>query len=178
MRLGVELYPYQKIGQAYIKDHKYVIIGDVMGLGKTIQAISVMEEVRQVVVVCPAMLRNIWVSEVKKFTELSICIVKGKAHDYSEVPRILVVSYEGLKHIPKDLKPDMVVFDEAHYLKNAKAARTQTAHEFIWSLRPKYCVCLSGTPIRNNVGEFFSLLKLMSYTPAAWNGIPIAEKSR
>jgi len=175
-------HPYQKIGSRFIKDRKYVLIGDEMGLGKTPQSLAVMEEVCEkggiCVVVCPAMLRFMWRKEIKKFTNLSSAIVKGKDYDFQRVPDVFIVSYEGLKHIPHDLKPAMVVFDECHYLKNPQAQRTKTAHEFIWDIRPEYCVGLSGTPIKNNVGEFYSILKLLSYSPTSSNGIPLKEKSQ
>jgi len=177
LRDDVKLYPYQHIGTAFIKEHRYVLIGDEMGLGKTLQAIAAMVELEQVLVVCPAMLRVTWEKEVRKFSNMSVRKVLVN-FDYSRIPKIVVVSYEGLKNIPRDLNPDMVVFDECHYLKNPKAARTKAAHEFIWEVRPEYCVGLSGTPIRNNVGEFYSILKMLSYNPVSSNGMPIAEKSQ
>jgi SWI/SNF-related matrix-associated actin-dependent regulator 1 of chromatin subfamily A len=177
MKEGVNLYPYQSIGVNFINSGKYVLIGDVMGLGKTIQAIAVMEHRELSVVVCPAMLRYTWQREIKKFTGLSSAIVKGAKHDFTKVPKVLIVSYEGLKHIPFDLKPDMVVFDECHYIKNPKAIRSKKCHEFIWEVRPDYCVGLSGTPIKNNIGEFYSILKMLSYCPTNSNGVPLAEKS-
>lgn len=177
LRDNISLYPYQKIGMSFILEHRYVLIGDEMGLGKTVQAIAAMEYVEQVLVVCPAMLRVTWEKEVKKFSHCSAQAITG-AFKIEKIPKVLIVSYEGLKNIPYDLRPDMVVFDECHYLKNAKTARTKTAHGFIWEVKPKYCVGLSGTPIRNNVGEFYSILKLLSYNPVSTNGIPLAEKSQ
>jgi SWI/SNF-related matrix-associated actin-dependent regulator 1 of chromatin subfamily A len=178
LRDDVNLYPYQNIGSAFIKERRYVLIGDEMGLGKTLQAIVAMEGLNQILVVCPAMLRVTWENEVKKFSTMSVGKITGKNFDYAKTPKVVVVSYEGLKNIPTDLNPDMVVFDECHYLKNPKAARTKEAHHFIWEVRPPFCVGLSGTPIRNNVGEFYSILKLLSYNPVSSNGIPLAERSQ
>jgi len=163
MRDSVVLYPYQEDGRNFILTHLHVLIGDEMGLGKSVQAISVMEQViGQVVVVCPASLRDTWRKEIDKFTTLD---------------GVHIVSYEGLKKIP-DLGPiGMVVYDEAHYLKNLQAKRTQEAHKFVRQHKPKYCVLLTGTPIRNAVGDFYSLLKLLTTVPGVPNGLAMKEKS-
>jgi len=164
MKPDVTLYPYQEEGRDFILKHRHVLIGDEMGLGKTIQALAVMDRVEgDIVVVCPAMLRNTWHKEIAKFTDLV---------------GVFVVSYEGLKKLDSPSGTvKMVVFDEAHYLKNTLAKRTRLAHAFVRDHRPEYCVLLSGTPIRNGVGEFYSLLKLLSSCGAP-NGLALREKSQ
>ena len=37
LKAGVELYPFQKIGHTFIKQRKWCLIADSMGLGKSIQ---------------------------------------------------------------------------------------------------------------------------------------------
>lgn len=163
MKDGVILYPYQEEGRDFILAHKHVIIGDEMGLGKTIQALAVMDRVKgSIVVVCPAMLRATWQSEIEKFTDLK---------------EVAIVSYAMLGKLLPIPNIQCVIFDEAHYLKNIMAKRTQAAHDFISRHKPEYCVLLSGTPIRNAVGDFYSLLKIITTIPGVPNGLAIKEKS-
>jgi SNF2 family DNA or RNA helicase len=164
MKPGVTLYPYQEEGRDFILEHKYVLIGDEMGLGKTIQALAVMDRVDgSILVVCPAMMRATWHKEIVKFTDLV---------------DVAVVSYEGLGKMLPIPDIQMIVFDEAHYLKNTLAKRSQAAHDFVDLHKPEYCVLLTGTPIRNCVGEFYSLLKLLTSVPGVPNGLSIKEKSQ
>ena len=51
------------------------------------------------------------------------------------------------------------------------------AHGVVFAKRPEACFCLSGTPIKNNAPEFYSVLKLMSYCPTDTNGVRIPEKN-
>lgn len=51
-------------------------------------------------------------------------------------------------------RPDLVVLDEAHYIKNTSANRTKA----ILAIQPEYRLPMTGTPVLNRVGEFFSAL--------------------
>jgi len=46
------------------------------------------------------------------------------------------------------------VFDEAHNLKNVTAARTKAAAR----LNRRFTLCLTGTPVENNISEFYSVM--------------------
>ena len=177
LKAGVELYPFQKIGHTFIKQRKWCLIADSMGLGKSIQAISVFEKGKQVLVVCPAMLKTNWCEEVKKFTNLSVRAVDSK-FDYTSIPDVIVSSYENVKNIPVDVLPNTIVLDESHFIKNMKAKRTQKIHEYITATKPEYLVALSGTPITKSCIEFYSILKILSMCPSATNGIPLSLKSQ
>ena len=60
-------------------------------------------------------------------------------------------------------KCKFIVADEAHYLKNHKAKRTQAFHDLILHVKPSNMMLMSGTPIKNRVSEFWSLLQLCYY---------------
>lgn len=107
-----------------------------------------LEEDLYTLVVCPAYLKLNWRRELEK--------VAGKDNVL-----FTVISYGELAKTA--FKYEMVIFDESHYLKNPQSKRTQHAHRLIFNTRPKRVMLLSGTPIRNRVGEFYSLLKLCSY---------------
>lgn len=65
---------------------------------------------------------------------------------------------------------DFVICDEAHYLKNPQAKRTKTLESLLSGALPEYLVLLTGTPIKNRVGEFYSLLRFLSACPHGTNG--------
>ena len=154
------LYPFQKDGVEYALSHHYSINACEMGLGKTIQAIAVMVKTGlKTIVVCPAYLKQNWVDEIKKF---------------SNITNYEIFSYESFTK--NSVSPaDLIIFDEAHYLKNMTAKRTKKAHNFIKRSLPEYLLLLSGTPIKNRVTEFYSLLKLVSYNPKGTSGIPLIK---
>lgn len=157
------LYPFQKRGVEFHLSHHYSINGCKMGLGKTIQAIATIAHTTgRVCIVCPAYLKRNWYSEIEAFMPKTF-----------KAP-IQVLSYEGfLKYAPKDC--NVLVFDEAHYLKNMESKRTQFAHNYVKSTKPEYLLLLSGTPIKNRVTEFYSLMKLCSYNPRRTSGLPLTK---
>lgn len=133
----------------------YHINGYQVGLGKTIIALNLacIYKVNTLIVV-PAYLKANWEREIDKF------ISSKRSFN------VVVVSYTGLKKFLSNgllYRFDFVIADEAQYLKNPKAQRTKIFHDLIKSMRPKYMSLLSGTPVKNRVSEFYSLLQLCYY---------------
>ena len=178
LKPGINLYEHQRKGKDFIKRRKYVLIGDEPGLGKSLQALAAMSEVDGLkLIICPSFLRLNWKNEIKKFTTMSCEVVDSKT-EYIKIPEILITSYENVKNIPTDLLPNFIVMDESHYIKNLKAARSKNCIRMVQKSEPEYLVALSGTPILNNVTEFFTILKLLSLCPSKSNGLPLAQKSQ
>lgn len=163
----MELYDFQQRWVDYALKHHYCINGDEMGLGKTIQALALANLfAKRVLIVCPAYLRKNWENEVRKFFPNPNFTFK-------------TASYSSIKKNEKDFEvADIVIADEAHYLKNPKAIRTQTFHEYTKKYLPTRLVLLSGTPIQNRVSEFYSLILLCSYNPSNTSGVDIRDKFR
>jgi SWI/SNF-related matrix-associated actin-dependent regulator 1 of chromatin subfamily A len=135
-----------------------------MGLGKTIQAIATLAHVEgPACIVCPAYLKQNWYAEIDKF-------LPGAASDKA----ITVLSYEKFGKFPPS-RCSILIFDEAHYLKNMQSKRTKFAHAYVSLNKPKYLLLLSGTPIKNRVTEFYSLMKLCSYNPRKTSGLPLTK---
>ena len=134
---GLNYLGYQKAGIRYALEHNHVLIGDEMGLGKTIQALGIInadDEIKTALIICPAPLRINWEREAKKWLTRSTTInaILKNTKKYRELmskSNIVIVNYDLLKgDILKHLmsrKWDMLIVDEAHYLKNPKAARTK-----------------------------------------------------
>jgi len=163
----------------------YTLCGDEMGLGKTLSAIGVACAMKaRTLVVCPAFLKHNWKAEFLKFTDLKeseiLVINSKKDFEKSNGVKIVVINYEKLKDCERLFQwADYVIADEAHYLKNIEAKRTQYFHQFIKLHRPERLSLLSGTAVKNRVEEFYSLLVLMAYVPSnGRNGLKITDKYR
>ena len=174
-------YAFQRKGSNFMLKHRWVLLGDEQGLGKTLQTIiAIVATGQKAIVICPGMLRSVWSAEIRKFTDLEPLVLHS-SNQTNYITRkwdVLVTSYELAEHVLRpELGAEVLVLDECHYIKNVKAKRTQFIHNYARGKRPGYVFALSGTPIKNSVGEFYSILKLLSYNPQDTNGLRIREKS-
>lgn len=150
MSASMELFPHQIQGVNFAIANKYSINAFEMGLGKTLIAITMADKLGgRCLCVVPAFLKQNWLNEIDKFS--------------LDPDNFEVISYAAMSKLDNLFGYDMVVFDEAHYLKNIDAKRTKQAHFLILQGLPKYMLAMSGTPIKNNPSEIWSLLKLTSY---------------
>ncbi|AXH95420.1 DEAD/DEAH box helicase [Ornithinimicrobium avium] len=167
--LRVSLRGYQSFGARFALVQKKVLIGDEMGLGKTIEALAVLahraaEGGRWFLVVCPASVVTNWVREVTLRTGLAARKVHGTGRDHAlrqwrAEGGVAVTTYATLGRIWADLdgfELDGLVVDEAHYVKNPGAARSERVGRL--AARTEYVVLLSGTPLENRLGEFAALV--------------------
>ena len=166
-----ELRHYQEFGTKYILHQKRVLLGDEMGLGKTIQAIATMHHLhheghRYFLVICPASVLLNWKREVNKLTDMQAYILHGESFgDYENWKSdggIAIINYEGLDKIifDKDFPLDMVVVDEAHFVKNKDAQRTR--HTILIIEQAEYALYMTGTAIENNVDEMCYLIECLN----------------
>lgn len=153
---------------------KGVILADEVGLGKTIEAGLVLcqrwaERRRRLIVVVPAHIRKQWQAElVEKFSLPSIVIDRkvwnqmrrdGRLNPF-DCDKIVIVSYGFAARMKDDLRAvpfDLVVFDEAHKLRNAYQPSRKGGQAVRWAfeLRPK--ILLTATPLQNSLLELFGL---------------------
>jgi len=168
--LKATLRSYQDFGVRYIIRQQNVLLGDEMGLGKTVQAIAAMVSLSasgetHFMVVCPASVLVNWAREIKQFSELNVVSIRGG--DVSAVRRwqdeggVAVTTYGSISRfaIPEDFRFGMLVADEAHYIKNPMAMRTQAL--LILKKRAKSCLFMTGTPLENHVDEMCFIIKCL-----------------
>jgi len=142
-----------------------VFIGDEQGLGKTVQALGVLEaaDAYPAVVVAPASVRLNWQREIRKWLpHRSVEVVYGvEPADVSA--DIVIVGWDALHGWADELPVHGAVFDEVHYAKSARTRRTQAALEL--SRRAieagGFAVALSGTPLLNRPAELKSQLQII-----------------
>ena len=173
--IHAELKPYQRLGVQRLYELYRIGLGSVladdMGLGKTLQALSFLEKLRsenemgRVLIVVPTSLTYNWLAERDKFTpELPIMgfanKLKDKTLDFLDQPNAAVLTTYGLlqehREFFQSVHWNVVLFDEAQNLKNISAQRTTAARALTATIK----LCLTGTPLENHFGEFFSLLDL------------------
>src|SRR5690625_2924799 len=142
------------------------ILADEVGLGKTIEAGLILKEylfrnlVKKVLILVPSSLVNQWITELyEKFFISSITYRKN--YRWDEYP-IIVCSLDLAKRSPHreeilKIKYDLVIIDEAHRLKNKQTLN----YSFVRSIRKKYCLLLTATPIQNNLLELFNLVSII-----------------
>lgn len=122
-----------------------------MGLGKTVQAIVATKRVkpRRTVVVCPASVRENWKREWVEWGGHGALAVVS----YSSLIRRPVADTDGESCI------DLVILDEAHYVKTPSSKRTKAALKL--GQRAKWCWLLSGTPMPNDPRELYAPFKYL-----------------
>ncbi|MHC4618509.1 MAG: DEAD/DEAH box helicase [Planctomycetota bacterium] len=174
---GLSYFPYQKAAIEYARKRRRVLFADEMGLGKTIEVLGFANYInaRSLLIVCPASLKELWRHEVRRWllSKLSIHVV----YDTNTITKsdILIVNYERfaidgsaelIEHISSRLW-DLVIFDEAHKLKNPKAKRTiailgEPNKGNTGIVKPESRVAmLTGTPMMNRPREMFGLLQAL-----------------
>ena len=162
------------------------ILADDMGLGKTLQGITLLWTLlkqgitrdggpvaKRALIVCPTSLVANWDDECIKWLNgkvrtMPICeanradvissmnrFLNYQGHDRAQV---MIVSYETFRiHAERFDKPnsvDLIICDEAHRLKNGDTL-TNKALGSVPCLRR---VMLSGTPMQNNLDEFYAMV--------------------
>ncbi len=162
---------YQEWGVKYILHQKRVLLGDEMGLGKTVQAIASMVALvnagaTHFVVVCPASVLANWCREIVKHSELSVIKVHGAGRadalrQWKAEGGVAVTTYETTGHfdLEDDFTFDMMVVDEAHYIKNPQAARTKNVKEICG--HTERILFMTGTALENRVDEMIALMDIL-----------------
>jgi SNF2 family DNA or RNA helicase len=142
------------------------LLADEVGLGKTIEAGLILKELavrglaRRILILTPAALVDQWCGELEsKFFEQFE--TPKDPDDWRRCSRA-IASYnmavqkkqaEAILAEPWDL----VILDEAHKVKNEKAAR----YKFISHLRRNYILLLTATPLQNDLRELYNLVTLL-----------------
>lgn len=164
--------PYQRAGIQYVdralQRYPGALIADEPGLGKTIQAIGLLNqrpEWSKVLVVCPTTPKINWAREWEKWAvhrwNVEIIFADKGAAPFSQRAdaqdrKVKVINYDLLeKHLDylKNYAFDLIIFDEAHYLKNPEAKRTKAALAIPAAKR----LFLTGTPILNRPAELWTI---------------------
>jgi SNF2 family DNA or RNA helicase len=175
---NLEYLPFQRAGIKFMSTRPAtcpnVLLGDEMGVGKTIQSAGLInydENLKQILVVCPATLKLNWRKELKKWLVrgFSVSILKAsykKSEVFNPNADIIIVNYNLLKKHQEYLKSrswDLLIVDECHMVKNPKAQRSKA----LFALNARKKLALTGTPILNRPKEIWPILAFLD--PETWN---------
>lgn len=191
------LLKFQKVPLQYWTLQKSLLLADDMGIGKTIQALSVISyyQLYPAIIICPNMVKINWKTEIDNFfvQPPKYLIVDSKKINTKNIDNIqwndydiIIVNYEMIKKLlPYFKKVDykIVICDEGHYIKNYKSQRSKA----ILSLARKKNIgkmLLSATPVINYPIELINQLRFLDklndfdgreafiskYCDPVWNG--------
>ncbi|KAF4516118.1 hypothetical protein B566_EDAN000356 [Ephemera danica] len=171
------LRPYQLEGYtwlAFLYEHRFgACLADDMGLGKTLQAICLLAAIQEgriktaagvkgphLVVVPTSLLFN-WEQELARFAPgLTVHVYSGSERTFEAKDGDVVITTYGL--VRRDIGQlerlafHVIVFDEAQAVKNIQAETTGAARR----LTGRFKISLTGTPLENHLGEYFSIIDL------------------
>ncbi|XP_073974133.1 DNA repair and recombination protein RAD54-like okr isoform X2 [Rhodnius prolixus] len=187
-REGVK-FMYECVTGQRIEDAFGCIMADEMGLGKTLQCITLMwtllrqspeakPTIDKAIIVAPSSLVKNWANEINKWLSGRINtvaiegggtqLVEEQVRNFMTSPSgrrnthpVLIISYETFRIHSKMLHSSpvgLVLCDEGHRLKN----RENQTYLALTGLQCKRRVLLSGTPIQNDLLEYFSLVHFVN----------------
>jgi DNA repair protein RAD16 len=197
--LSLSLLPFQKEGLHWLReqersDFRGGILADEMGMGKTIQTLSLIMSdptAKPNLVVAPTVAVMQWKSEIEKYDTnkvLKVYVYHG-ANRTSSIKdlsgyNVIITTYNILESVYRKQEQGFkrqsglfkeksaihavsyhrVILDEAHNIKD----RSCNTAKSVYALKTTYKLCLSGTPLQNRIGELFSLLRFLELDPFAY----------
>ncbi|KAM4688311.1 DNA repair and recombination protein RAD54B isoform 2-T2 [Discoglossus pictus] len=187
--LAVHLRPHQQGGVLFLYECVMgmrvngqfgAILADEMGLGKTLQCISLVWTllrqgpyggkaiIKKVLIVTPGSLVKNWRKEFQKWlgTERLRVFAVDQDHKVDEFMNsplysVLIISYEMLLRSLEQIQSidfDLIICDEGHRLKNSSIKTTSALTSLSCSKR----IILSGTPVQNDLQEFYALIEFVN----------------
>lgn len=164
---------YQVVGAKFALAVRRGLLGDDVGLGKTIEAIAAIahaisvEDQRHHLVISPAQLVDNWLRELKDtMPQVTRRAFRepgrdGAFHRWCKDGGVLVVSYEQASRLAQMDLPDVgfVVADEAHFVKRPDRQRTIATKLLI--SRGSRALLMGGTLLENRTEELIALAELV-----------------
>ena len=137
-----------KIAAHYLNKRGGVVIGDVVGLGKTLMAVALSrifqdDHGTETLIVCPKNLVPMWEDYV---------------HQYRMAAKIVPLS-RVIRELPNLPRYRLILIDESHNLRNREGKRYKIIQEYIEKNTSK-CILLSATPYNKAYVDLSSQLQL------------------
>lgn len=184
---GRVLWPFQRASLQYALGRRHCLVGDQPGLGKTPIAICFANEIRarSVLVVCPANIRLQWEKRIREWDydwqwSDRAHVITSSHHGVDPSAKWTIISYDlvrqpGLNAALANRRYDVLILDEAHYLKTIDSLRTRSifggGHNLDYvplAERAERVLALTGTPLPNRPREAYTLARAMCWDSIDW----------
>lgn len=148
---GVQLLDYQlaavKVAARHLDRRGGVLLGDVVGLGKTLMATALasifQERGGETLIICPKNLVEMWRGYVRRFKLIGEVVSLSKA----------------AKELPSLTRYRLVIVDESHNLRNPKGKTYAAVRDYI-KRNESRCILLSATPYNKSFSDLAAQLGL------------------
>lgn len=158
---------------------KGAILADEVGLGKTIEAGILLsqkwaEGKRRILIISPSSLRKQWSQELEDKFYLPSKVLetksfnaarkKGKQNPFDNKNNIVICSYHFARNKAEWVQLtswDLVIIDEAHYLRNSYKPTNKIGNTLRVALEDKKKVLLTATPLQNSILELYGLVSFI-----------------
>ncbi len=171
---GVDAHWYQvETVRKVLKQYRgRVLLADEVGLGKTIEAGMILKEyilrgmAERVLILCPASLVGQWRDEMAGKFGIDCAtshdpLLRADPDAFWAQPRVIasiaLARRKDQAELLANLDYDVVVVDEAHHLRDQASA----SYRLVNSLRKRFLLLLSATPVQNSLLELYNLLTLL-----------------
>jgi len=152
------------------------LLADDMGMGKTFQVIAMLikrkekrekNAINRTLILAPLSVSKNWVIELEKFSDLTYQIIDASKNtiNYQEKINtdvdIVIVTYQYFNRRSAEFLQhewDYFILDEAQYIKNP----TSGIYEEILKMTPQRKLCMTGTPIENNLVDLWAILNFLN----------------
>jgi SWI/SNF-related matrix-associated actin-dependent regulator 1 of chromatin subfamily A len=189
---GWKAFKHQEDGIKFLLRNKKCILADSMGLGKTYQSIvaAIESGSERILIICPSSLKINWMREIQNFCEDSeVSIISGNHWNPS---KFTIVNYDVLKNFHTvaeknkeyeewelmrnivDFNPDLIILDEAHFIKNHNSKRGAILKDLSKNFGCERVWLLTGTPIANRPMDYYNLLSIID-SPITNNWVHYAK---
>jgi len=146
-----------------------IIIADEQGLGKTVEAIAILnfnrKDLLPAVVVCPTSVKTQWFYQLQSWMpDVLVQVIQSGKEMALPGFGVYIVTFDLLK---KDetfslVSPRTVIVDECQYIKDHTSGRGKAVSRL--AKTAEHVIPMSGTPIKNHAGEYFTALNITQPT--------------
>jgi SWI/SNF-related matrix-associated actin-dependent regulator 1 of chromatin subfamily A len=177
--------------QVDAEDHLYVTEHGIVTHNTYQSIVSAIESgAERVLIVCPSSLKINWKREVENFCEEDdVSIISGS---YWNPSKFTIINYDILKNFHTieeknkeyedwelrreivEYNPDLIILDEAHYVKNHKSNRGRIIKDLVKRFGVEKVWLLTGTPIANRPMDYYNLLSIID-SPVTNNWVHYAK---
>lgn len=182
--LEAKLRPYQRVGAWWLRFVERGILGDEMGMGKTVQALAAVQDCDRVLIVTvPVAEHSVWEKHVESWLHRACWVINGEGKRRQALLReaakqkrvVIVVNHEMLQSRNMDKYPelwsikwDAFIVDEAHKLQgrparkreDGKVTGSQTT-KGAEQIQADRVYLLTGTPVWNKPDSLYGLLHVL-----------------